>query len=266
MNITLEEINIDYRDEGAGVPVIFLHAFPLNQTMWNDQVEALREHCRTITLDLRGLGNSDSSEGASSVDQMAGDVRTLMTALDIDRAILVGLSMGGYVSLAFYQNYPEAVRALVLADTRAGADTPEARERRLKSAETVEREGSRAIASDMIPLLLGHTTLTSRPQVVDRVRAMIEANSPRGIAAAQRAMAGRRDSTSLLSIIDCPVMVIVGNEDTLTSVAEAKSLAQGIPGARLVIVEGSGHLTNLEQPEVFAALVSEFVESVSGAS
>ena len=162
---------------------MFIHAFPLDQTMWDEQLAALRGTCRVITLDLRGFGHSDAPPGPHSMDQMAADVRGLMSGLDIDRGVLVGLSMGGYVSLAFYRNYPESVLALVLADTRASADTPEARERRLRSAAKAEAEGSRAIADDMIPLLLGSTTLNSRPGVVERVRAMIEANNPVGLPA-----------------------------------------------------------------------------------
>ena len=169
MKIAINRINFDYRDEGEGTPIIFIHAFPLNQLMWDEQVVRLKNHCRVITLDLRGFGKSDVPDGSYTMDQMAADVRELMSALDIDRAALAGLSMGGYIALAFCRNYPEAVRALVLADTRASADTREARDRRLKSAEKAEREGARAIADDMIPLLLGRSTVARRPDIVERV-------------------------------------------------------------------------------------------------
>ena len=262
MLIKINGISIDYRDQGAGVPVIFIHAFPLNQTMWDNQLTALHNHCRTITLDLRGFGQSDAPQGPYLMDQMAADVRGLMSALGIDRAVLVGLSMGGYVSLAFYRNYPDSVRALVLADTRASADTHEARKRRLTSAERAEREGARVIAEDMIPLLLGHTTLESRPSVVERVRAMIEANSPVGIAGAQRGMAERSDSTYILPGIDFPVLIIVGSEDSLTPVTEAESLRNGIRGARIRIIEGAGHLSNMETPDEFNTALTDFVQSL----
>lgn len=262
MLATVNGISIDFREEGAGIPVIFLHAFPLNQSQWDDQFAALRNHCRTITLDLRGFGKSDAPQGPYLMDQMAADLRGLMAVLDIDRAVLVGLSMGGYISLAFYRTYPHAVRALVLADTRAGADTHEARERRLNSARKAEREGSRAIGEDMVPLLLGRTTLESRPSVVERVRTMIEANSPQGIAGAQRGMAERRDSSDVLPGIDFPVLIIVGTEDTLTPVAEAESLRSGIRGSRLRTIESAGHLSNIERPEEFNAVLTEFIESV----
>jgi len=196
------------------------------------------------------------------MDLMAADVRGLMSAIGVDRAVLVGLSMGGYVSLAFYRNHPDAVRAIVLADTRATADTQEARERRLKSAERAEREGTHAIADDMVPLLLGHTTLERRPWIVERVRSMIEANSASGIAAAQRGMTERRDSTYILPDIDFPTLIIVGSEDTLTPVSEAEGLRAGIRGAEMRIIDGAGHLSNMEQPESFNVALTDFIESL----
>jgi 3-oxoadipate enol-lactonase len=262
MKATIGSIDINYRDEGSGVPVIFIHAFPLNQSMWDDQFSQLREHCRVITLDLRGFGSSEAPQGPSSMDQMAADVRGLMSFLGVDRAVLVGLSMGGYIALAFYRNYPDAVRAMVLADTRASADTHEARERRLTSALRAERAGSRAIGEDMVPLLLGRTTLESRFSIVERVRAMIEGNSPQGIAGAQRGMAERRDSTDILPVIDVPVLIIVGTEDMLTPVAEAESMRGGIRGASLRTIESAGHLSNIERPEEFNAALIDFIESV----
>jgi 3-oxoadipate enol-lactonase len=263
MRATINHLNLEYRDQGSGEPVIFIHAFPLNQTMWDEQVAALSHRCRTITLDLRGFGGSDVADGPSMMEQMAADVRGLMAALEIERATLVGLSMGGYVSLAFYREYPDALRALVLADTRASGDTHAARERRLQSAEKAERQGAAVIADDMTPLLLGKTTQQTRPDIAARVHAMIEGNSPEGIAAAQRGMAARRDSTYILAAIDFPTLIVVGAEDGLTPVAEAEALRDGIRGARLQIIEGAGHLSNLERPHEFNAALIEFIDSLA---
>jgi len=260
MLIRINDINLDYRDQGHGAPVIFIHAFPLNQHMWDAQLEILQTFCRVITVDLRGFGGSDSPPGPYTMDDMAADVRGLMKGLGIDRALLVGLSMGGYVSLAFYRNFPDALSGLVLADTRATADTSEARERRLKSADKAEREGVHAIAAEMIPLLLGRTTRESRQTVVDQVRRIIESNSSRGIAEAQRCMSARPDSTHLLTMMNLPVLIIVGSEDTLTPVAEAESLRNAIPGAQLLVIEGAGHLTNLEHPDQFNTALIKFIE------
>ena len=262
MKVEVNAIKFDCRDEGDGLPVIFVHAFPLNQTMWDDQVSALRGTCRSITLDLRGFGRSGFASGPQSIEQMAADLRGLMKALGIDRAVLVGLSMGGYISLDFYRNYRECVRALVLADTRASADTQEARDRRIKSAEKAEREGSGAIADDVVPMLLGRSTLNTRPDLIARTREMIEANSPAGIAAAQRAMAARRDSTDLLAVMNIPVLVVVGSEDSLIPAAEAETMHRAIRGSHLRVIEDAGHLSNLEQPGVFNAALREFIQPI----
>lgn len=262
MQATINHLNFSYRDQGSGEAVIFLHAFPLNQTMWDEQMAALSHHCRTVTIDLRGFGGSEAGQGPTMMEQMAADVRGLMSGLDIERATIVGLSMGGYVALAFYREYPDAVRALVLADTRASADTHAARERRLQSAEKAEREGAAVIAGDMVPLLLGETTRQTRPDIAARVRAMIEGNSPHAISAAQRGMAARRDSTYMLAAIDFPTLIIVGAEDQLTPVAEAESLRDGIRGARLQVIEGAGHLSNIERPIEFNAALAEFIKSM----
>jgi pimeloyl-ACP methyl ester carboxylesterase len=264
MKIEINGINIDCRDEGEGLPVIFIHAFPLNQTMWDEQVTGIRGTCRAITLDLRGFGRSGFARTAHSIDQMAADVRGLLKGLGIDRVVLVGLSMGGYVTFAFYRNHPECVRALVLADTRATADTQEGRERRIKSAEKAERDGSAAIADDMVPMLLGRSSLNARPDLIARTREMIEANSPAGIAAAQRAMAARRDSTDLLAAMNLPVMIIVGSEDSLTPPIEATTMHQAIRGSRLEVIQGAGHLSNLEQPRLFNEALIEFIQPLEG--
>lgn len=264
MLIKINGIDLDYRDQGTGLPVVFLHAFPLNQQMWTDQLDTLQSRCRTISVDLRGFGRSGGSEGTVSMDQMAADVRELLTALGVHQIVLVGLSMGGYVSLAFYRLYRETLRAMVLADTRATEDKAEAKERRHRFAEKVEREGVSSITGEMVSALLGHTSIERRPAVVQRVRTIIESNSPAGIAGAQRAMAARRDSTDLLSEMDLPVLVISGAEDNLTPVAEADSMRQAIKGARLKVIEEAGHLSNIECPDEFSGALVEFIESLKG--
>jgi len=264
MLIKINGIDLDYRDHGTGIPLVFLHAFPLHQQMWDGQLDILQNYCRTISLDFRGFGRSTGSEVPVSMEQMAADVRELLTALGIHRVVLVGLSMGGYVSLAFYRMYRETLRAIVLADTRATADKPDARERRHLFADKVEREGVSVITDEMVAALLGKTSIASRPAVVQRVRTMIESNSPAGIAGAQRAMAARRDSTDLLSDMDLPVLVIAGAEDNLTPVAEADSMRQAIKGARFKVIEEAGHLSNLERPDEFNDALLEFIESLKG--
>jgi pimeloyl-ACP methyl ester carboxylesterase len=262
MRTEINGIKIDYRDEGSGPAVIFIHAFPLNQSIWDDQVAALKQSYRTITLDLRGFGSSDAPAGPYSMEEMAADVRALMTKIGLDDAVFVGLSMGGYISLAFYRSYPEQVRALVLADTRASADNEEGRERRMRSAERAEREGAQAIAGEMLPMLLAPETIEKNAALVARVRAMIESNSPSAIASAQRAMAGRPDSSRLIERMNIPVLVIVGSEDSLTKVEESKAMSDKIPGSRLRVIEGAGHLSNVERPAEFNRALADFLDAI----
>ncbi|MEW6209569.1 MAG: alpha/beta fold hydrolase [Acidobacteriota bacterium] len=264
MKTVINGAAIDYRDEGAGLPVVFIHAFPLNQTMWDEQARVLKNHCRVITLDLRGFGNSDATEGQCAISQMAADIRELLKTLSIDRAVLVGISMGGYVSMAFYRDSPQMVRAMVLANTRATADTEEARERRMKSAERAERDGSAAIADDMIPIAFASEKPEAR--MIQRVRAMIEANSPSSLAAAQRGMAARPSSVDLLSRIDFPTLIIAGTDDRLTPIAEMESLRELIPASRFAVIRGAGHFSNLERAEEFNQALIDFLLSLKDES
>jgi len=263
MKATIDGVEIAYRDEGTGQPVIFLHAFPLNQRMWHEQSEALKPKFRVITLDLRGFGESRSHQSGYSLEDMASDVRGLMRHLSIERAVLIGLSMGGYISMAFYRRYPEAVRALVLSDTRTVADTEEGRAKRFQSAQKAEREGSAAIARDMTAVLLGPTSLKERPNIAARVTRIAESNPPSGIAAAQRAMAGRPDSTSLMAQARVPVLLICGSEDTLSPPSEMETMQKNIPKATLKIIERAGHLSNLEQPDRFNEILLEFLTNLA---
>ena len=218
----VNDVELCYRDAGEGQPIVFLHAFPLDQTMWDDQVSHFSSSYRVITLDWRGFGKSSLGEGPSTMAAFASDVAALLDFLKIDKATICGLSMGGYAAMSFVREHADRVRALVLADTRAAADTDEGRQNRLKMAALAREEGPAAIAEQMITKLLGATTLSTRANVVERVRAMILANRREGIARALIGMAERPDSTSVLSGITFPVLIVVGEEDTLTPPAEAE--------------------------------------------
>jgi pimeloyl-ACP methyl ester carboxylesterase len=193
---------------------------------------------------------------------MASDVRGLMSRLGIERAVLVGLSMGGYVAMSFYRNFPDAVMGLVLADTRAAADNAEGRERRLKSAERAEKEGTEAIVGDMVPLLLSQTTMENRPDLVDQVRRTAMGNRPEGLAAAQRGMAARPDTSEELACANCPALVIVGEDDRLSTPEETSGWQHRMRNSRLAVIKGAGHLSNIEQPEAFNKEVADFISSL----
>jgi 3-oxoadipate enol-lactonase len=259
MKTRINGINIAYSDQGAGTPLVFLHAFPLNRTMWGPQEEVLSRPCRVITVDLRGHGESDAPLWRFTLEQYADDVARLMDHLSIPQAVLVGLSMGGYVGFAFYRKYAERVRGLVLADTRAQADSEEARIGRFEMAQTAFRKGPGAVADIMMPKLLSAASLKTRSDLVDHLRRIIEGNEVSGMIVDSIAMADRPDSVPLLPRITCPTLVIVGAEDHTTPPAEARLIAQGIAGARLAVIPGAGHMSNLEQPELFNKVVGEFV-------
>lgn len=255
-------IRLAYDDQGTGLPLVFLHAFPLNRSMWAPQVAVLSRRFRTIAPDLRGHGESDAPLWAFSLDHFADDVRALLDHLAIPQAVLVGLSMGGYVSLAFSRKYANRMKALVLADTRAQADSPDGRTGRFHLAQAAYGQGTRAVAETMLPKLLGSTSLRTKPDLVEWVRNTIYGTPVSGIVVDLMAMADRPDSVSHLRTITCPTLVVVGQEDAATPLTDAQLMAAEIPGARLSVIPAVGHLSNLEQPDIFNDLVGGFVEGM----
>jgi len=260
--LKVNNAELAYRDEGAGKTIVFLHAFPLNQTMWDEQVAAFAPAHRVITFDWRGFGKSGLGTTDSTMPDFAGDLAELLNQLQIERATVCGLSMGGYAAFAFYRTYASRVQALILCDTRAAADTDEGKRGRYEMAEVARSKGTTAIAENMIPRLLGDTTLQNNFDVVKRVRGMIETAQTEGIARALFGMAQRGDSTDLLPTIDCPTLIIVGSEDKLTPPSEAETLGRLIKAAKLEVIGGAGHLSNLEQPAAFNLAVSSFLNQL----
>lgn len=258
VHTTVNGITLAYSDSGAGVPIVLLHAFPLNRTMWAEQEAALSSQFRVITIDLRGHGESDAPLWHYSLDQAADDVRALLDHLFITQGLFVGLSMGGYVLLAFYRKYADRVKGMVLADTRAQADTPKGKAGRFQMAQIAYKQGPSAIADIMIPKLLSPATIQSKPEIVQRIRTMIEGNQISGIAGDLMAMAERPDSVPFLKQITCPTQIIVGELDQATPPADANLMAEQIPHARLAIIPGAAHLANIEQPGKFTRLIEEF--------
>jgi 3-oxoadipate enol-lactonase len=251
-------ITLAYSDTGTGLPIVFLHAFPLNRTMWAEQEAALSLQFRVITIDLRGHGESDAPLWHYSLDQAADDVRALLDHLSITQALFVGLSMGGYILLAFYRKYADRVKGMVLADTRAQDDTPEGKAGRFQMAQIAYKQGPSAIADIMIPKLLSPATIQTRPEIVQRIRTMIEENQVSGIAGDLMAMAERPDSMPFLKQITCPTQIIVGGLDQATPPADAKLMADQIRNSELAIIPNAAHLANLEQPEEFTKILAEF--------
>lgn len=255
-------IEIGYDEVGVGTPVVLLHGYPFNRTMWTDQIEILSARHRVLAPDLRGHGETSATGGSATMEEMAKDVSDLMEKLNISRAAVCGLSMGGYVALALYRMFPLRARALVLADTRPGPDNEEGRANREVQAKKALDEGMAGIADAMLPKLLAPGTVAKNPAAVARVREMILKTKPEGAAAALRGMAQRRDQTSFLSRVVAPALIVVGREDMITPLAESELMRREIGGSRLEVIEGAGHVSNIEQPEKFNSALGKFLRDL----
>ena len=240
--------------------MLLVHAFPLHARMWEPQFALAERGWRIVAPDLRGLGAAAGDPATTSMDDYAGDVIDLLDALHIESAVIGGLSLGGYVTLALLRQAPAYFRGIVLADTRPQADPPEAVEGRKKMQALVREKGPAAVADQMLPKLLGETTHNTQPAIADRVRALILSNAPEGISGALTAMMTRQESESLLASIRCPALVVVGDEDTLTPPALSEDMQRKIPGAVLAKISGAGHLANLEQPARFNEALGQFLD------
>jgi 3-oxoadipate enol-lactonase len=229
--------------------------------MWAEQVSALADSHRVVTLDLRGHGESETSTGPSTMKLMAQDVAALMDELQIERAVIGGLSMGGYVTLAFYQLFPERVEKLLLADTRGQADTEDGKATRADQVQQILADGMTGIVNAMLPKLLSPETVSKQPEIVKRVRDMMMHTSPEGAAAALRGMAEREDQTERLSQINVPTLIVVGREDPITPVADSQKMHERIAGSQLVVIENASHVSNIEQPEQFNRALKDFLSS-----
>ena len=239
--------------------LLLLHAFPLNARMWDGQLALAESGWHVIAPQLRGFDGGAGDPPAASVDDYAGDVIDLLDALHVKQAVVGGLSMGGYVAFALLRLAARYVQGLILADTRAQADTPEGVAGRTRMLQLLQDKGPSAVADEMIPKLLGETTRTKRPAVEERVRSLVLASSADAIAGAIRAMMTRPDSTPLLSAIHVPTLIVVGDEDTVTPPAASDEMHRAIAGSELVRIPEAGHLSNLERPDVFTAALTAFL-------
>ncbi len=250
-------------DLGSREPLLFIHGFPLSRALWEPQLNDLSDSARVLAFDLRGFGGAEPVPGPASVDDYAADCLACLDAARVTRpAVLCGLSMGGYIALAFYRKYPERVAGLILAATRAGADSPEGRANRDKMAAQARAQGAGAVAEAMLPKLFSPKTYAAQPQLVAGTRALMAGASVDGLTAALAAMRDRPDSTATLAAIRAPTLVLHGADDQLIPAAEAEKTRAGIPGAQLAVIADAGHLPNLEQPAAFNAAVRAFIENL----
>jgi pimeloyl-ACP methyl ester carboxylesterase len=252
-----------YDDRGRGLPLLFIHGYPLNRTLWEPQIDDLSYTTRVLTVDLRGHGESDPMPGPYPMDLLADDCISLLDALGITTPIVIcGLSMGGYVTFAFYRRYAAHVAGLILTATRAGADSSESKANRDKSAVLAQEKGADVIAEAMLPRLLSPKTLAARPDLVDHVRKIMRGISVDGIVGDLTGMRDRLDSTPLLNEINIPTLVIYGADDQIIPLSEVEFMHQAIINSELKIIPDAGHLPNLEQPELFNQVVKEFTKFI----
>ena len=226
--------------------------------MWNAQVAHLRDHYRLILPDLRGYGETDVTTPRVMLDEMALDIIHLLDSLAIEKAVFCGLSMGGQILFDLYRLFPQKVQALIIVDSDARGETPESRQQRLARAEDILLKGMHRHTDETIHQYIAPASMAD-PEVVEPLHRMMAATKPEGAAAAHRGRADRRDHTAILGAVTVPTLIVVGSEDFFTPVPVARIMSDGIPGAQLAVIDGAGHLPNMEKPEAFNAIVADFL-------
>jgi 3-oxoadipate enol-lactonase len=262
----MPEINVNgqtmnYAERGRGLPLVLVHGFPLDNRIWDGQVAELSDKYRVIAPDLPGFGKSKSTK-PFTMDSLAEDLHKFLTQIKALPCALAGLSMGGYMCFAFERKYPTDLKALILVDTKAEADTPEGKAGRNKMIETARTSGSPAIAAAMMPKMLAPDSQQSRPQLVQQVKAIMEACTPLTIEHALAAMRDRSDFRDCLRSVAEPTLIIVGDQDAITPPAVAESMNKEISHAKLVIIKGAGHLSPMEQPEQVNQALRQFLATI----
>lgn len=263
--ITSGDADIFYEVLGSGPPVVLLHPFPANHNLSKPAAQALITRYRVILPDLRGHGDSGVGDGPATMEKHAADIARVLDREEVRRAAFVGVSIGGYVLFEFWRKYRARVDALVLCNTKAQADTPEARAVRLQAATFVLERGTELFFGSMIPKLMGKTTRDTRPDLVEGALRMMRTMSPEDVAMVQRGMAERQDSVDTLKTINVPTMLVTGDEDILTGVGEAELMRQNISGSEVKLIAKAGHYSPWEQPEEVGKLLRQFLDRLNAA-
>ena len=260
MRYSRQGVSIEYDDIGNGVPLLLVHGFPHDRTLWRPQIAGLSQLFRVIAPDLRGFGHSSETDGeAVTMDQYAADLKSLLDSVNVKQAVIGGISMGGYIALAFYAHYADRVKGLVLANTRAVPDSEEVKQSRLVNAQQVGETGPSFLVETMAPKMLG---TAAKPEIGIAVRSMMTRQRAAGIMSALRGMAARPDRTALLRFATIPVLIVSGNADVLIPPSDSEAMHALIPNSRLVIIPDAGHLSNLDKADAFNHVVREFYKQV----
>ncbi|REK92100.1 alpha/beta fold hydrolase [Streptomyces inhibens] len=262
-SVLFQDVTVGYEDEGSGEPLVLVHGHPFDRSMWRPQIEHFsRSGRRVIAPDLRGYGQSTVVAGKTPLETFVRDIVRLLDHLGIERFVLGGLSMGGQIVMEFYRLFPDRIRALLLADTFAAAETEEGRTARYEMAERLLREGMDGYAHQVLSKMVSPHNIATQPDVAEHVLRMMTGTAPEGAAAALRGRAERPDYTELLSHISVPALVVVGTEDAYTPVSDARDIYERIPNAELAIIEQAAHMPNLERASEFNAVVEKFLNSL----
>ncbi len=258
-----DDAEIFYEIRGSGPPVILLHPFPCHREFWNPVAAALDSRYRLILPDLRGHGDSEIGEGPALMQKHASDSARVLDAAGIGKAAFVGCSIGGYILFEFWRRFRARMASLALCDTRPQADSSEARANRLKAADAVLEQGTEPFIETMIPKLMGRTTLAARPDLVEGARAMMRKMSAEDISQVQRGMAERPDSVADLKTINVPTLIVIGEEDVLSTVADGELMSQNIAGSQLKVIPKAGHYSPWEQPDAVGTVLRQFLDYVA---
>lgn len=252
LTIAVNNFDLSYDDVGEGnVPIIFLHGYPFNKSMWQGQLDFLKSAYRVIACDIRGFGKSTDEESFLSIDLFADDLIQFMDKLNIEKAIVCGLSMGGFITLNAHQRFPDRFGALILADTQCIADTTEVKEKRYKTISEIEVDGVANFNEGFIKKVFHKDSITNKKELVEELRSVVFANSEHIIKQGLVALAERSETCSTLDKISIPTLIICGREDEVTPLTESQSMKASIKGATLKIIENAGHVSNLEQADEF---------------
>jgi 3-oxoadipate enol-lactonase len=262
-SIQVNEIQVSYLEEGSptGFPLIFIHGFPFNKWMWEKQLVSIKENYRLIAYDVRGHGETEAGSSAFSVSQFGDDLIALMDALHIEKAIVAGLSMGGYIALNAIKKSPDRFAGLLLCDTQCGADTAEGKEKRKKTIDFIKRNGLEVYAQESLKNLFAPASLEGKMNEVLFIEETILQSKADNICLTLQALADRKETCSSLKKIKVPVAILVGQEDKVTSPETAEKMHKSITGSTLHIIEEAGHLSNLEKPDVFNEYVLQFLKT-----
>jgi pimeloyl-ACP methyl ester carboxylesterase len=264
--IKSDDVELSYQLLGSGPPLVLLHPFPVHHEFWLPAARALASQYRLILPDLRGHGDSEIGHGPATMEKHATDLARVLDHAEVGRAAFAGVSLGGYILLEFWRRFRARVAALAFLNTKAQADSPDARAARLKTADTVIEAGTGPFFESMLPKLLGKTTCAARPDLVDGALRMMRKMPPEGVAMVQRGMAERPDSGAMLRTIDVAALIVTGDEDKLTGIEEAEFLCQNISGSQMKVIAKAGHYSAWEQPEQVGPLVRKFFDAAREAA